>query len=593
MFESISKLREEKAQSKASELIEKGMEFVHNKLFKQAMIAFNESIEVAPNFVSVQLREQFYEYERTGDDEAALSVGLCLIKILPDDYILANKLGNCARRQGNYKQANNLYRHALKVSTSYKEAYYNLAASMGKVQKYDLEIEGIIQPFFSIKNYILPEYVGGSAAIEEIEDEIIKRKKDLIKIKLQELVLLKEQKEAENDLVKVAEFDAEIKKLEKPTKVSAEEMVEYFSQAVMPKLKNISEFNQEEVEGTLFNLVLFSISAEKLDDALNALKTLKELKSKLAYIPMLEAILYNLKGDHEKSVDILVKLLGKNKHNRYYNVNIGLMYKKAGNRLLALKYLLIGAVLLERSNGLYHLSELIELAHQNYESGAFKKALKLYRIIRYESQDLQVLFNMGEIYIAGGRFDDAAKVYRAILDCDPENQRANEKLNWIHSHFCHIGEEFFNKAIFQTAVAKYEHALNIQRKPETIKRTAEIYKILKQQKNATKLMDEYNQIKEKEKSLENERIRQSYIVKGKAFMKAKNYNRAIENFELAFRMKLDKDVFMFLATLYKSLKKTLEMEGLLKRWNSMVKYEEKMKRFRKDEERKRAQEDNE
>ena len=185
MFESLSKLREEKVQSKATELINKGIEFVNSKLFKQAMIAFNESMELAPDFVSLQLRERFYDYEKTGDDEAALSVGLCLIKILPDDYVLANKLGNCARREGNYKQANNLYRHALKTSKSYKEAYYNLAASMGKVQKYDLEIEGVIQPFFSIKDYILPEYAGGSESIEKVKNEILKEKKDSVAIRLQ------------------------------------------------------------------------------------------------------------------------------------------------------------------------------------------------------------------------------------------------------------------------------------------------------------------------------------------------------------------------------------------------------------------------
>ena len=46
-------------------------------------------------------------------------------------------VGNCARRQKNYKQANNLYRHALKINPKYQVAFYNLAASMGKVEKYD------------------------------------------------------------------------------------------------------------------------------------------------------------------------------------------------------------------------------------------------------------------------------------------------------------------------------------------------------------------------------------------------------------------------------------------------------------------------
>lgn len=587
MFESISKLREDKIQKKALDLVEKGVEFVSNGLFKQAMIAFNKSIELAPEYVSLTLREHFYDYEKSGMDEAALSVGLCLIKALPEDYILANKLGNCARRSGNYKQANNLYRHCLKITKAYKEAYYNLAASMGKVDKYDLEVEGVVQPFFSLKNYILPEYAGGQEAIDSIESQIKEEREEYNQIKMQELLLKKELKEAENDPVSVAKVEDEIKRLEAPVIIGSEDILEHLEKKITPKLINIKDFDQLEVEENLFNLTLLALENGRLKEAKKGLRTLKELKSQLKYIGMLRAILLDLTGKTSQGIDLLVKLLGKSKHNRYFNVNIGLMYKKTGNRLLALKYLLIGAVLLERSNGLYHLSELVELAHQQFESGAYKKALKLYRVILMESDDKQVMLNMGEIYIAGGKFDNAAKMYKKVLGNEPENSYANQRLNWIYDYFCNIGEELFAKSIFQTAASKYEHALNIIRKPEALIRAAEIYRILKQQKKANALMDEYNQIKEAEKEREQEKIRQAYIIKGKAFMKEKNYNRAIENFELAFRMKLDKDVFMFLATLYKSLKKALEMESLLKRWNSMVEYEEKMKKYRKEEERKK------
>ena len=53
-------------------------------------------------------------------------------------------------------------------------------------------------------------------------------------------------------------------------------------------------------------------------------------------------------------------------------------------------------------------------------------------------------------------------------------------------------------------------------------------------------------------------------------------------------MKLDKDVFVMLASIYKSMKRTHEMEELLKKWNKMVEYEEKLKRFEKEAEREQA-----
>jgi tetratricopeptide (TPR) repeat protein len=588
MFESIAKLREDKNRKRAADLIEKGISFVDNKLFKQAMIAFNESIEIAPDFVSIRLREQFYDYNKSGNEEGALSVGLCLIKILPDDYVLANQLGNCARRLGNYKQANNLYRHALKSNSAFREAYYNLAASMGRVDKYDQEIEGVVQPFLALKDYVLPEYIGGQEAIDKLKEELMEQRAERLEIRIQELTLQKELKEGENDPVGAAEIQEQIDKLLAADPITNADLIERLGHDITPQLQNLTPDNRSLVSGMLFNLVILALLDHNTKDAQNGLFTLNELKSDLKYIELLQAILYDFKGQTKKGIDILIKQLGKNKSNRYYNVNIGLMYKKVGNRLLALKYLLIGAVLLERSNGLYHLSELIQLAHQHFDSGAFKKALKLYRVIMMESNDIQVMLNMGEIYIAGGKFNEAAQILKKVLSRDPENQHATEKINWIHDHFCHLGEEFFAKSVFQTAAMKYEHALQICRKPETLKRTAEIYQVLKQQKKADELLAEYKSIIDAEKQREKEKIRQSYIVKGKAFMKAKNYNRAIENFELAFRMKVDKDVFMFLATLYKSLKRTAEMENLLKRWNKMVEYEEKMEKFRKDEERKKS-----
>ena len=66
-------------------------------------------------------------------------------------------------------------------------------------------------------------------------------------------------------------------------------------------------------------------------------------------------------------------------------------------------------------------------------------------------------------------------------------------------------------------------------------------------------------------------------------MKRKDYKQAIESFELAFRMKLDKDVFVYLATIYKALKRNEEMQHLLERWNKMVEHADKMKAYEKEE----------
>ncbi|MCP4753360.1 MAG: hypothetical protein GY866_20915, partial [Proteobacteria bacterium] len=82
--------------------------------------------------------------------------------------------------------------------------------------------------------------------------------------------------------------------------------------------------------------------------------------------------------------------------------------------------------------------------------------------------------------------------------------------------------------------------------------------------------------------------RLEYIKTGKAFLRRKDFTQAVVFLERAFRMKLDKDVMVLLATIFKALKKNEEMQRLLDRWNKMVEYDEKMKKFEKDEQRKNA-----
>jgi tetratricopeptide (TPR) repeat protein len=131
----------------------------------------------------------------------------------------------------------------------------------------------------------------------------------------------------------------------------------------------------------------------------------------------------------------------------------------------------------------------------------------------------------------------------------------------------------------------FERALRVKRIPETVKQTIAVYKLLKDFVKVEELTLEYEEMQKREKEKENEKVRQEYIRNGKISLKRRDYKQAIESFELAFRMKLDKDVFVFLATIYKAMKRTEEMQGLLQRWNKMVEHEEKMKKFEKQEQR--------
>ena len=62
-------------------------------------------------------------------------------------------------------------------------------------------------------------------------------------------------------------------------------------------------------------------------------------------------------------------------------------------------------------------------------------------------------------------------------------------------------------------------------------------------------------------------------------MKRGLFDEAIEILESAFRLKVDRNIFMQLAVLYKGLKKQDELILLEQRWQKMLEYEEKMKKY--------------
>ncbi|PCI29439.1 MAG: hypothetical protein COB67_04070 [SAR324 cluster bacterium] len=580
MLESFAKKREAKAQQKAYEQYLKGCECLEGRLYKQAMIEFEKALKLDPKTMPTHLKNSFHSYASGGDGDCALSIGLVLLKLRPKDYKLANHLGNCARQQQNYKQANNLYRHALKVNKKYEIAFYNLAASMGKVSKFDEEVLSAVKQFEEVKDFILPDYYNNPQIVEELSEALSAENEKQRKEKIQELMLQKEQQEMTQELVALRVTEQELKKCEEQ---SDDPTFEQLSHA-------LSELVQEKdpvliYQGNLFNLGLYALSQKIHDLAFDCFSKLRKQKCQLDYLEMCLALTFALKNHRTKAIDFFIRLLGITPYNRYYNVNLGLLYRRNKNRLLCFKYLAVGAALLEKSDGHYRLSELKVLAAGHFKAGRYVKAIQLYEVVVSEQDDLVAWSHIGESHLARQHFEDAAEAFRRLQKLDPKSDTAQQKLRAIHNHYFDRGEEFFHASKYRAAAGQFEKAMTILKIAETIKRAAGVYQVLKNPNRVTELMEEYEAMLLHEKEVEQEERRQAYFLQGKRFMKKHDFNKAIENLELAFRMKLDKDVFMYLATIYKKLKRDVEMRDLLDRWNRMVEYEDRMKKFRKEEER--------
>ncbi|MBT3226823.1 MAG: tetratricopeptide repeat protein [Deltaproteobacteria bacterium] len=587
MLKSFKKNREQKVIHKADALLTKGISQLHGKLYKQAMIEFQNAYQLDPNTTLQRLDKEFKHFRDLHDHEAALSIGLILIKIKKSDYELVNLVGNCARKQKNYKQANNLYRHALKINRNFPLAFYNLAASMGKVDKFDDDIKKSFKVFAGLKDYVLPEYAEDTDFGERVQKRLNDTSNSNFELEVHDLEQQIKDKEASGDYQEAKVLGIELEELKRNNSKTPDTDYENFY-AELINTKDTDEMTEDDKQiqlRNMYNFGIFLLNHKKTEMALKVFHQVRDSDTHFKYLDMLIAIAMAISGHTKDAIKFFVDELGEEQYNRFFNINLGFMYKNIGNRLLATKYLAIGAELLEKSDGLYNLSDLLEIADQSVQDGNYKKALKLYNVAVSEVENTDIWSKIGNVYVNLKKYDEATKAFREILKLDPTSEFAHRQLKDLHDIFCVRAESFFHQSKFQASAGMYEKALRILRPAETIKQTASVYKVMKNNTKVEALNNEYEEILKKERELETEKARKENIKLGRLHIKRKNYAQGIDILETAFRMKLDKDVFVLLASIYKSQNKKLEMQDLLSRWNKKVEYEDKMKKFEKEEQR--------
>ncbi|MDH5559484.1 MAG: hypothetical protein OEY59_01355 [Deltaproteobacteria bacterium] len=618
MLDQLSIKKDSRNRQKAGELFAKGIDLIHSKLFARATIELQDAYDADPSSIAPKLDTAFNNYFSVSDYEASLAVGLVLIKAKNTDYELANKLGNCARHQRNFKQANNLYRHALKINQKYSVALWNLAASMSRVEKYDDQVQRALQKMLQIPSFILPDYYQDPEIIDKISDDISHANESSREDRINALVSRKNEKLKYGEDSEVENIVKLIIQEEKSSTAPTYKQVSNRLQEIV--IENEKPFrdieatilrkdnsgsnsvSQEDTggdldsfllfqdsknkyHGALYDVGLFSIVNNDWSKALEIFSKLKQENSQIEYIDMLIDLAKYSTGKEDEAIEDIKQLLGNDTSNRFLNVNIGLMYKKTGNRLLTYKYLVCGAALLERSDGFYRRSDMVRVADRHADEGRFKKALAIYKVVISETKETSYWMKTGEIYLLSERYPEATQIYKDILSFDPNFEPAKQGLHHIHDIYAKRADENYRDSKFKPAAVLYEKALLVLRSPETLKKIIAIYKVLNVKAKVEAFTKEFEDLQEQLRQEENEKTRQSHIQQALSYKKSKNYFLAIEFFEKAFRMKLDKDILMQLAAIYKGLKKNYELQDLMLRWNNMVEYEEKLKKFKKQEER--------
>jgi len=176
--------KEEKIAQKLEEFINEGLNQLQKKMYNGALVEFSKAMELDANNAVPKLLVIMENAADSGEYESALAIGLNLIKEKKKDYEFVNKLGNYARKLGDFKQANGLYKTAYNINKKFKVAFYNLAASEVRADFYDDAVIQALSQFKDIKEFYLPSYAGGETFIKEFEKKVKDTKSKTIQAKL-------------------------------------------------------------------------------------------------------------------------------------------------------------------------------------------------------------------------------------------------------------------------------------------------------------------------------------------------------------------------------------------------------------------------
>ncbi len=570
--------RTKKKSKAADDPVEKGLELIKGKLFKQATDHFKQAVEKDSDTLPKKLQNLFDTYYLSQNSEAAIAVGIVLVQRLDNDCAFLNKLGNSFRRLNNHQNANDLYRKALRVDKSNKNALYSLAASLAKVDKFDDEIPRVMDQYVSSDECVLPGYLNDPILIESINQQLEKEKEEHSN-QIQSLI---EEKERQAELDNVSAVKELIQKIE----LEERKLNEPIYEAVSKKIRDANKKNwaRKTIEETkivlqenLFNLGLYAFSQKDIASASECFQKLKNEKNDIENLDLMIALIKNSQHSTKEAIEFLIPLLLKKTNNRLLNINLGMFYRKEGNQLLSYRYLVKGSTLLEQSDGLYELPEILKRADEYYDHNDREKALMLYRAVTDGNPNIHALGRIGELLIEKEELVEAVMALREVQELDPDNSRAQQKLTEIHDKYCLMAETFVRRSDNVAAARLYQNALELHRSTAVLLKASTVHEKLEDWSKARALRQESEQIQIDKKEEKLEELRKLIIEKGKTLMRKKDFNPAIELLEKAFEMKPDKDVFLLLAHIFKKLNQNRRLSSLMSRWKLMMDREIRIK----------------
>ena len=434
-----------------------------------------------------------------------------------------------------------MYQRCLKRDPYFKNASYNLAATLARAEVYDGTAVSAIAEFESLNHYQLPDNSEGEEKLYAIQGEVIRNEEisaegETAGVKDESLMDFLED-HLDGEKVEEAQANDIQEKKETSSESSSESQekerkVEIDPEACFQMISENHDDQQKETSELLNALGLYCLTHYHPEIAVNSFQKLVQLHPEQIDFQCFLVLANGLEGNTGKAIDSLQKILIEHPFHRYSNVNLGYLFQKSGKTMKARTYFFITYKLLERSGGYYHIERILNRAEEHFNEDRGKKALELYEPLYEEINAPNLLNRIGKLQLLFSKLDEAVQTFRRVLKIDVKNAEAREGLKQLHQKFLMQLDNAVKKHDYEDAAKAFEKAIGIVKNPKLMQRGIDINKMLKNETRANQLERMLKQMLEKDS---NQMVQEKISLAEEAEKKG-NYKAAVGYYEQAIRI---------------------------------------------------------
>ena len=522
------------------DLFDAGKNLMESHFYDRASVEFNKALSLDKDFASELIVDLYMEMQGSNPD-AMIALGINILQHNPDNIEMANMLGNTYRKKGDYNAAKSMYQRCLKRDPYFKNASYNLAATLARAEVYDGTAVSAIAEFETLNHYQLPDNSEGEEKLYAIQGEVIRNDEisaegETAGVKDESLMdFLEDHLDGEkveepqaNDIQEKKETSSE----SSSESQEKERKVEIDPEACFKMISENHDDQQKKTSELLNALGLYCLTHYHPEIAVNSFQKLVQLHPEQIDFQCFLVLANGLEGNTGKAIDSLQKILIEHPFHRYSNVNLGYLFQKSGKTMKARTYFFITYKLLERSGGYYHIERILNRAEEHFNEDRGKKALELYEPLYEEINAPNLLNRIGKLQLLFSKLDEAVQTFRRVLKIDVKNSEAREGLKQLHQKFLMQLDNAVKKHDYEDAAKAFEKAIGIVKNPKLMQRGIDINKMLKNETRANQLERMLKQMLEKDS---NQMVQEKISLAEEAEKKG-NYKAAVGYYEQAIRI---------------------------------------------------------